>query len=116
MKKANFKSNKFRLLIADKISKYIDDNNLSNGEFGKLFDVTETTIRSWRTNKSTPDIDQLMILCKYLDVTLDQLVDNDYNFITYSSLSPSELEIIELSRQNKDYRDTIVSLKNMLKK
>ncbi len=116
MNKTNHKSNKFRLIVADKISRYIEENNLSNNEFGKIFDVSETTVRSWKTNKSTPDIDQLVMLCQYWGISLDQLVNEDYASVTLASLTPTELSVLELSRQNKDYRDTIVSLKNMLKK
>ena len=78
--------------------------------------MSEYIVRCWRKNDTSLNPDELIKLCKYWNITLEQLFDPDYTSLSSSDLSPSELETIELSRKNKEFSEVIASLKNMLKK
>lgn len=114
--KRNDKDVKYRAIISNKIDTYLRENNIYNEDFGKIFGVSEYIVRCWRKNDTSLNPDELIKLCKYWNITIEQLFEPDYSSISLSDLSPSELEIIEFSRENKDYKDAIVSIKNLLKK
>lgn len=114
--KRNDKDVKYRAIISNKIDTYLRENNICNEDFGKIFGVSEYIVRCWRKNDTSLNPDELIKLCKYWNITLEQLFDPDYTSLSSSDLSPSELETIELSRKNKEFSEVIASLKNMLKK
>lgn len=49
--------------------------NLTQQELADLLGVTEKTIGNWEHARSMPDISMLKLLCKELDVNLDELLD-----------------------------------------
>ena len=50
-----------------------EDNNLSQQELGEILNFTGQTISYWELNKREPDIETLIKIAKYFDVTLDYL-------------------------------------------
>ena len=46
-----------------------------NKDFGALFGVTEGNVRAWRTGKTALDINQVVILMEFWNITFEELVD-----------------------------------------
>ena len=64
--------------------------NLSQEELAEKINVTRQAISKWENGQSTPDMDTILLLCDYFNVTADQLLislklekvenkKNDYN-------------------------------------
>lgn len=50
------------------------EKNLTGTELGKIFNLKKTTISSWENGKSYPEVETLLKLAKYFDVSLDYLM------------------------------------------
>ena len=64
----------YKLIIANKIDKYLNDTHTTNSEFGKLFNVDESTIRRWRKAQTALDINQIVKFADILNVSIDELL------------------------------------------
>ena len=64
--------------------------NLSQEELAEKINVTRQAISKWENGQSTPDMDTILLLCDYFNITADQLLislklekvenrKNDYN-------------------------------------
>ena len=65
----------YKLIICKKVDEYLKKTGISNKEFGALFGVGESNVRSWRTCHTSLDINQVAILMKLWNVTFEELVD-----------------------------------------
>ena len=51
------------------------ERNLSQRELGTIFSVCNQTISFWETGSREPDLDNLLALARYFDVTVDELLE-----------------------------------------
>ena len=56
------------------------EKNISQVEIGKLLNVSKMAISHWEKGNSEPSIEQLKILAKFFDVTIDYLVGYSNDF------------------------------------
>ena len=63
--------------------------------------VSQSTISAYEVGERTPDLETLLNITKFFDVSLDYLVglSDVKQSITYSDLSPAELEHLHTYRQ-----------------
>ena len=47
---------------------------ITQSDLAKQLGVTKGTVGMWETNKRTPTLDKLLLLCEYFDVTSDYLL------------------------------------------
>ena len=52
-------------------------NGLSQEELGEKVNVTRQTISNWELDETSPNPEQLKLLSKALNITVDELIDND---------------------------------------
>lgn len=57
--------------IGETISKIRKDQNMTQEEFSKLFNVTRQTISSWENEKSYPDLQTLVDISNKFKVSLN---------------------------------------------
>src|SRR5690554_187830 len=60
--------------LTNAISSLRKQNKLSQREFAEIFDVSQQSVQKWESGESTPDLDKLIKISKYFDVSLDSLV------------------------------------------
>lgn len=65
----------YKLIICKKIDKYLTETGMYNKDFGALFGVTEGNVRAWRTGKTALDVNQVVILMEFWNVSFEELVD-----------------------------------------
>lgn len=63
--------------FCDKLSKLRKDNNLSQEQLAEKLDMSRQAISKWESGASYPDMATIMKLCKILNCSLDDLVDDD---------------------------------------
>lgn len=51
-----------------------EENNLTLKQLGNEIGVSDIAISRWENNKRTPNIDSLLALCKYFQVSADYLL------------------------------------------
>ena len=93
----------YKLIICNKIDKFLSENKITNKEFGLVFNVSEGMVRHWRCGKGSLDINQIVKLCEYWNITLYELLDikDPYN------LSVIDKERLRKIEENESLRNLI---------
>ena len=63
--------------LSKKIKAYRTELNISQEELAEKLYVSRQTVSNWETERSYPDVNNLILLSTIFDVTLDQLVKGD---------------------------------------
>lgn len=84
--------------LGKKIITMRNEKNLSQEQLAEKLNVTRQTISNWENGKFYPDIDSLVNLSKYFNVSLDDLLSYDEKVLDYL----------------KDSTDIVKSNKNIL--
>lgn len=53
------------------------EKNLSQRELGTIFSVCNQTISFWETGAREPDLDNLVAIARFFDVSVDYLLEDD---------------------------------------
>ncbi|MBC3899705.1 MAG: helix-turn-helix domain-containing protein [Firmicutes bacterium] len=89
--------------------------DINQAELGKIVGVGKTTISNYETGYSVPDLDTLIKLAEYFNVTTDYLLGLTDDFIsqnkdesqTFGHLSRNEKELLEIFSKVTNERDQI---------
>lgn len=73
-------------------------NGLSQEELGEKVNVTRQTISNWELEETAPNPEQLKLLSKTLNVSVDELIDNDIQNIVLSKVKITEKQIKTLKK------------------
>lgn len=76
--------------LGKKIAELRKKNNLSQEELAEKVDVARQTISKWEIGDTTPDINQVKIISKIFNISIDELVDNDINNVIVEKVSNTE--------------------------
>lgn len=94
------------MIISERIFKLLKDRNMSQNAFAKAVGISGSTISDWKTKKTNPTSEKIMIICEVLGVTPEQLLtgkgidpdfeDNiDTNTNKIFAISDSDKRILE---------------------
>ena len=76
--------------LGKKIAELRKKNNLSQEELADKVGVARQTISKWEIGDTTPDINQVKIISKIFNISIDELVDNDINSVIVEKVSNTE--------------------------
>lgn len=76
--------------LGKKILEFRKRNGLSQEQFGEKLDVTRQTISNWELGGTQPNPEQLKLLSKELNISIDELLDNDIKNILIEKTSNTE--------------------------
>ena len=76
--------------LGKKIAELRKKNNLSQEELAEKVCVARQTISKWEIGDTTPDINQVKIISKIFNISIDELVDNDVNNVIVEKVSNTE--------------------------
>lgn len=65
-------------------------NGLSQEQLGEKINVTRQTISNWELEETAPNPEQLKLLSKTLNVSVDDLIDNDLQNVVLSKIKITE--------------------------
>lgn len=77
-------------MLGDNILKMRKMLGLSQEELSEKIGVTRQTISNWELNETQPNPNQLKLLSKVLNISIDELVDNDIKTIVEEKVSNTE--------------------------
>ena len=63
------------------ISKLRNQSKLSQSQFAEIFDVSQQAVQKWESGMSVPDVERIIKIAKYFDVSLDSLLMGNDNRI-----------------------------------
>jgi len=63
--------------IANRLYEYRRKNNLSQEELAEKIGVSRQAVSKWERAEASPDTDNLILLAKLYEVSLDELINND---------------------------------------
>ena len=63
--------------LGEKILELRKKNGFSQEQLGEKINVTRQTISNWELGETSPNPEQLKLLSKVLNVSIDELLDND---------------------------------------
>ena len=66
-------------MLGENILKLRKKNGLSQEKKKKKINVTRQTISNWELGETAPNPEQLKLLSQSLNITIDELLDNDIN-------------------------------------
>ena len=76
--------------LGNKILELRKKKRLSQEQLGEKVNVTRQTISNWELNETTPNPEQLKLLSSVLNVSIDELLDNNINNILVDKVSNTE--------------------------
>lgn len=76
--------------LGEQILKFRKKKGLSQEELGEKVYVTRQTISNWELGETSPSPEQLKLLSKELNVSIDELLDNDIRNVLVEKVSNTE--------------------------
>lgn len=77
--------------LGEKIFELRKDKKLSQEQLAEKINVTRQTISNWELGETSPNPEQLKLLSKNLEVSIDELLDNDTKEIVLKKISNTEM-------------------------
>lgn len=76
--------------LGDNIQKLRKNLKLSQEQLAEKIDVTRQTISNWELGETSPNPEQLKLLSKALNVSIDELLNNDVKSVIIDKVSNTE--------------------------
>lgn len=76
--------------LGEKILELRKKNWFSQEQLGEKINVTRQTISNWELGETSPNPEQLKLLSKVLNVSIDELLDNDIQSVLVEKVSNTE--------------------------
>ena len=62
------------MTLGKTIHKIRTEAKLTQEQFSEIFGVSQQSVQKWESDASTPDLDKIIMMSKYFDVSLDALI------------------------------------------
>jgi len=76
--------------LGNKILELRKKNGLSQEQLGEKINVTRQTISNWELGETSPNPEQLKLLSKAFNVSLDELLNNDINNVIIEKIEDTK--------------------------
>ena len=86
--------------IGQSIYKIRNNAKLTQDQFAEIFDVSQQSVQKWESGSAVPDIEKIVKIAKYFDVSLDSFVMGNDNRLV-EDMNKSEI----LKPQYKNLHD-----------
>ena len=98
------------MALGENILKFRKKNGLSQEELGEKVNVTRQTISNWELEETTPNPEQLKSLSKALNVSVDDLIDNDLQNVVLSKVKITEKQTRTIKKILKGMLITFITI------
>lgn len=76
--------------LGENIYKLRKAKNFSQEQLGELVNVTRQTISNWELSETSPNTEQLKLLSKAFNISIDEMLDNDIKTVLVEKVSNTE--------------------------
>lgn len=80
-------------MLGENILRLRKEANLSQEALGDIIGVTRQTISNWELEETAPNPEQLKLLSKAFNVSIDDLLNNDIQNIVVKKVSDTEIVV-----------------------
>ena len=80
-------------MLGENILKLRKEANLSQETLGDIIGVTRQTISNWELEETAPNPEQLKLLSKAFNISIDDLLNNDIQNIIVKKVSDTEIVV-----------------------
>ena len=67
------------MTISDRVFEKLKQNKMSQKEFSEATGISQSTISEWKSKRTNPTSEKIMIICKVLDITPEWLLSGIEN-------------------------------------
>ena len=93
--------------ISERIFKLMEEREITQMDFSKATGIAQSTISDWKRKKTNPSADKIMIICKVLNVT-------PYELLQDTVQSVEELDYRVVTKGTKEY-DLLIEMESLKK-
>lgn len=90
------------LQLYKKLKELREKNNLAQDDVAQELNISRQTVSNWETGKSLPDLNTTICLCKFYDISINELLDIDSSKNTLDADTTS-VEDITPATENNSY-------------
>lgn len=90
------------LQLYKKLKELREKNNLTQDDVSQELNISRQTVSNWETGKSLPDLNTTICLCKFYDISINELLDIDSSKNTLDADTTS-VEDITPATENNSY-------------
>ena len=90
------------LQLYKKLKELREKNNLTQDDVAQELNISRQTVSNWETGKSLPDLNTTICLCKFYDISINELLDIDSSKNTLDADTTS-VEDITPATENNSY-------------
>ena len=94
------------MIISEKIFELIKARGMNQKEFALATGISQSTISDWKTKKTNPAADKIMVICDVLGVTPEELLTSGEQFKFYEpdkmvkcDMDSEKYELIEMVKR-----------------
>ena len=70
------------MFLGEKINKIRTEAKLTQAQFSEIFGVTQQSVQKWESGQATPDLEKIIMISKYFDISPDALLlENDNRIV-----------------------------------
>ena len=80
--------------MKNKIKEYREKLSMSEQDLAKRISVHPSKIEAWEIELDSPSLDQALSLCRIFQISIDQLLGNNFETIHLNSLNNRQKQII----------------------
>ena len=81
------------IMLGENILRLRKEANLSQETLGDIIGVTRQTISNWELEETAPNPEQLKLLSKAFNISIDDLLNNDIQNIIVKKVSDTEIVV-----------------------
>ncbi len=96
-----------KMTISERIFKLMEEREITQMDFSKATGIAQSTISDWKRKKTNPSADKIMIICKVLNVT-------PYELLQDTVQSVEELDYRVVTKGTKEY-DLLIEIESLKK-
>ena len=98
------------MTLGQNILKMRKKSGLSQEELGEKVNVTRQTISNWELDETQPNPDQLKGLSKALNISVDDLIENDIQNVMLSKIKLTEKQTRSIKKIGKGILISFITL------
>lgn len=85
------------MIISERIFKILAEQKMSQKKFSELTGISQSTISDWKTKKTNPAADKIMVICDVLQITPYELLSGT------ESRHCKDLDYIVIDKSSEEY-------------
>lgn len=100
------------MTFGEKLKEARKESGLSQEQLSEKMSVSRSAIAKWETNKGMPDVNNLKVIAQLLNVSVDDLLDDEEKICFHEMKEAIHLDNYEKTGKCRDQRDAVCFEKN----